>query len=62
MSPNKAKMLGVKNKYILIGNDHKNTINIKNILDVNEAMIAKQAGRNNMKNVLIIGSESVRFE
>ncbi|WP_430786988.1 hypothetical protein VBD025_15275 [Virgibacillus flavescens] len=53
--PNKIKILGVKTKYKLMGNDHKNDISIKKFLDVKEAIIARQAGRNNIKNVINIG-------
>ncbi|MFS1516013.1 hypothetical protein [Bacillus sp. SM2101] len=62
MTPNKAKIPGVPIVYKLIGSDHKNAINIKCFLSFIEATIAKQAGRNNITNVIIIGSVSFRFE
>lgn len=40
----------------------KKAINIKAFFDVKEAIIAKQAGRNNIKNVFTIGSDSFRLE
>jgi hypothetical protein len=52
VTPNKANIPGVPIKYKLIGNDHKNAINIKNFFDVKEEMIAKLAGRNNIRNVI----------
>lgn len=52
MTPNKAKIPGVPIKYKLIGSDHRNAINIKNFFEVKEEMIAKQAGRNNIRNVI----------
>ncbi len=60
--PNKAKIPGEKTKYKLIGNAHKNAINNRRCFDIKEATIAKQAGRNNMKNVFTIGIKSVGFE
>jgi hypothetical protein len=60
--PNKAKIPGVSIKYKLNGNDHTKAININECLDVNEEIIAKHAGRNNIKKVFIIGSVSFRFE
>lgn len=46
-------MLGVKTMYKLIGKDHKNAISIKTFFFVSDAAIAKQAGKNNVRNVLI---------
>ncbi|MBU5210647.1 hypothetical protein [Heyndrickxia oleronia] len=46
-------MLGVKTKYKLIGSDHKNDMHNKNGLDNRKAKMAKQAGRNNIKKVMI---------
>lgn len=60
--PNKAKIPGEKTKYKLTGNDHKNAINNRSCFDIKEATIAKQAGRNNMKNVFTTGANSVGFE
>jgi hypothetical protein len=62
VAPNKAKIPGVRTKYKLNGNDHTKAISINNCLYVIEAMIAKQAGRNNIKNVVTIGSVSFSFE
>lgn len=62
MTPNKAKIPGVPIKYKLIGNDHKNAISIKKVLDVKEAMIATQAGRNNVRNVFTNGLNSFPLE
>lgn len=62
VAPNNAKSPGVSTKYKLIGKDHKNAINMRKFLEVREAAIAKQAGRNNIKNVLTIDSNSDEFE
>lgn len=48
--------------YKLIGNDHMKAININIFLDINEEIIAKQAGRHSMINVFNMGSLSVAFE
>lgn len=56
MTPNKAKIPGVPIKYKLIGSDHRNAINIKNFFEVKEAMMAKQEGRNNIRNVITADS------
>jgi hypothetical protein len=60
--PNIAKIPGVRTKYKLNGNDHTKAININDCFDVIDEMIAKQAGRNNIKIVFNIGSVSFRFE
>ncbi|WP_143833727.1 hypothetical protein [Oceanobacillus senegalensis] len=57
--PDQANILGVSRKYIVIGNDHKKAINMKYTLYVMVAAIAKQPGRNNIINVLAIGSKSL---
>lgn len=62
VAPNKAKIPGVRTKYRLKGNDHTKAININDCLDIREEKIAKQAGRNNIKNVFTIGSVPFRFE
>lgn len=62
VTPNKANIDGEKAKYKLNGDDHIKAMNIKDFKDVKEEMIVKQAGKNNIKNVIIIGSTSVRFE
>lgn len=49
-------------RYRLIGNAHMKEININNFLVFKEEVIAKQAGRNNMMNVFIMGSISSVFE
>ena len=55
-------MLRVIVTYKLIGNDHMKAININVFFDIKEEMIAKQAGRHNMKKVFNMGSMSVAFE
>lgn len=55
-------MPGVMAIYKLIGNAHRKAINIKSFLDIIDEVIAKQAGRNNMMNVFIMGSISTAFE
>lgn len=55
-------MPGVMTIYKLIGNAHKKAININNLLDIIDEVMAKQAGRNNMMNVFIMGSISTAFE
>jgi hypothetical protein len=56
VTPYKAKIPGVPIKYKLIGNDHRKAINIMNLREVNEATMAKQEGRNNIRNVITAGS------
>jgi hypothetical protein len=49
---NQAKIPGASIKYKLIGKDQINAINIRYFLFMKEEMIAKQAGRHNITNVL----------
>ncbi|KON90122.1 hypothetical protein AF332_27195 [Sporosarcina globispora] len=57
-----AKIPGEKNKYKLNGSDQTNAKNISHCLKVIEAKRAKQAGRNNIRNVITNGSVSFVFE
>jgi len=50
---NQAKIPGVSITYKLIGNDQTNAINMRVFLFMKEEMIAKQAGRHNVTNVLV---------
>ena len=58
VAPNNAKIPGVRTKYKLNGNDHTKAININPRLENITAISAKQAGRNNMENVITIGPAS----
>lgn len=62
MAPNKTKIPGVRTKYRLNGNDHTKAINNNDGLDIIDAMMAKKAGSNNIKNVVNTGSASNEFE
>ena len=55
-------MPGVKTRYKLNGNDQIKAINMNVCLDVKEEMIAKQAGKNNIRNEMIIVSVPIMFE
>ncbi|MEK3889498.1 hypothetical protein [Bacillus sp. FSL K6-3431] len=60
--PNNANMLRVKIRYKLIGSDHKKDMNMNTFLELNEEMMAKQAGRNSIIKVFTMGSISVPLE
>lgn len=60
--PKKANILGVRAIYKLTGNDQMNAAIINTLFEDNTEMIAVQAGRNNIRNVVREASNSDLLE